>query len=108
MSEHGRHKPDATPASFRTGIPVIRHRACGGRLWKVYGAWECGVCEQRWKRATVEAFTESDCATRFYLDGDSDPTAYTIVWVLDPMSKKYHTKTVPVSEADQYPERFKL
>lgn len=107
MSDHGRHKQAATPASFRSGIPVIRHRVCGGRVWKVYGKWQCG-CGQEWRNRIVEAFTESDCETRFYLDGDRDSTAYAIVWVQDPLSKAYHTKLVPAAEAENYPERFTL
>lgn len=108
MTTHGRHHPVATPASFRTGIPVIRHRVCGGRVWKTSDHWTCSGCEHRWKRATVESFTETDCATRFYLDGDRDPESYVIVWVVDPLSKKMHTKLVPAAEAERYPERFKL
>lgn len=110
MADHKRHHPPATPASFRTFIPKIHHNACGGRLWHSSWRerWTCDGCLHEWKDETVEKFTEAECELRFHLRGDIDQTAHAIVWVQDPLSKKYHTKLVPVSEAGNYPERFKL
>lgn len=49
--------------------------------------------------------SEAECETRFYLDGDTDPTAYVIVWKTE--GKNCFTTLVPASEAHLY-ERFKL
>jgi len=104
--DHGRHKQPATPASFRSGIPVIRHRECGGRVYKTWQYWECALCDKRWRHHIVEKWPEAETEARFYLDGDRDPEAYAIVWVTE--GKNRFTKLVPASEAHKYEERFKL
>lgn len=106
MKDHGRHKQPATPASFRTGIPVIRHRTDGGRVYRTSVHWECSGCTHRWQHEAISKMPESETEARFYLDGDRDSETYVIIWVTE--GKNRFSKLVPADEAHKYDERFKL
>jgi hypothetical protein len=68
----------------------------------------CSKCRQVWRVRSLKAFTARDITDRFYFAArPATNDTHALVWITDPVSKRRHMSTVPLSKAEGM-ERVKL